>query len=108
MSRCATHKSHTSNTQRGIIGQGGYPPCMLDGELKYYELLLEKIYRSDDHDKQFYKADRCSECSFDPYCVGVRRQYIDTYGDDEIKPFQVKNLPGTGGESAPPRSTTAG
>jgi MoaA/NifB/PqqE/SkfB family radical SAM enzyme len=77
----------------GIIGQGGYPPCMLDGELKYYELLMEKIYRSDDHETQFYKAPRCKECSFDPYCVGVRRQYIDTYGDDEIKPFQVSQIP---------------
>ena len=76
----------------GIIGQGGYPPRMLNGELKYYELLLEKIYRSDDHTKQFYKADRCKECSFDPYCVGVRRQYIDTYGDEEIQPFRVDSI----------------
>jgi len=92
----------------GIIGQGGYPPCMLNGELKYYELLLEKIYRSDDHTKQFYKADRCKECSFDPYCVGVRRQYIDTYGDKEIQPFQVDSIPKPDFDTHNPPTTGVG
>lgn len=73
----------------GMIGQGGYPPCMLDGDLRYYAANLPNIYKSPDHDRQFYKAERCRECSFDPWCLGVRRYYVDTYGDAEITPFRA-------------------
>jgi MoaA/NifB/PqqE/SkfB family radical SAM enzyme len=71
----------------GMIGQGGYPPCMLDGDLRYYAHVLDEVHRSDDADAQFYKAERCDECSFNPYCVGVRRAYVAQYGDGEIRPF---------------------
>ncbi|MFT3769694.1 MAG: radical SAM protein [Minicystis sp.] len=74
----------------GMIGQGGYPPCMLDGDLRYYEGNLGNIYRSADHDQQFHKAPRCKECSFDPWCLGVRKYYVETYGDAEIKPFRAE------------------
>ncbi len=74
----------------GMIGQGGYPPCMLDGELKYYETNLTNIFTSEDHDQQFYKAERCRECSFDAWCVGVRRDYVEYYGDSEIAPFHAE------------------
>ena len=73
----------------GMIGQGGYPPCMLDGDLRYYERNLIYIYKSHDHDEQFHKAPRCKECSFDAWCLGVRKDYVDTYGDAEIKPFRA-------------------
>jgi organic radical activating enzyme len=73
----------------GMIGQGGYPPCMLDGDLRYYERNLIHIYKSPDHDEQFHKPARCQECSFDPWCLGVRKYYVDTYGDAEIKPFRA-------------------
>lgn len=69
----------------GLIGNGGYPPCMLDGELKYYEQAFDQIHTSSG--ESFYKAERCRTCAFDHKCVGVRRAYIDTYGDDEIRPF---------------------
>ncbi len=71
----------------GMIGQGGYPPCMLDGDMRYYAQNLGNIYRSADHDAQFHKPARCRECSFDPWCLGVRKLYVETYGDDEVKPF---------------------
>ncbi len=73
----------------GMIGQGGYPPCMLDGDMRYYAQNLRNIYRSPDYGDQFYKPAKCRECSFDPYCVGVRRIYVETYGEDEIRPFQT-------------------
>jgi len=71
----------------GMIGQGGYPPCMLDGDMRYYAQNLGNIYRSADHDEQFHKAEVCKQCSFDPWCLGVRKLYVETYGDAEIKPF---------------------
>ncbi|MEZ4409259.1 MAG: radical SAM protein [Polyangiales bacterium] len=74
----------------GMIGQGGYPPCMLDGEMKYYGANLGNIYRSPDWDEQFTKPDKCRACSFDPWCLGVRRLYVETYGDAEIKPFTAE------------------
>lgn len=71
----------------GMIGQGGYPPCMLDGELRYYANVIDKVFKSDDAAQQFYKPDKCRECSFDPYCLGPRRSYVEHYGDAEIRPF---------------------
>ncbi|MEZ4393703.1 MAG: radical SAM protein [Polyangiales bacterium] len=71
----------------GMIGQGGYPPCMLDGDMRYYAQNLGNIYRSADHDEQFHKPEACRSCSFDPWCLGVRKLYVETYGADEIKPF---------------------
>jgi MoaA/NifB/PqqE/SkfB family radical SAM enzyme len=73
----------------GMIGQGGYPPCMLDGELRYYSGVLDKVFRSGDSSDQFYKAEKCKECSFDPYCLGPRRSYVEHYGEGEIRPFRV-------------------
>lgn len=79
----------------GMIGQGGYPPCMLDGEVRYYEGVLDKVFKSDDSSDQFYKPEKCKECSFDPYCLGPRRSYVEHYGDAEIKPFkrQISAVP---------------
>jgi MoaA/NifB/PqqE/SkfB family radical SAM enzyme len=74
----------------GMIGQGGYPPCMLDGDLRYYEGVLDKVFKSDDASDQFYKPEKCRECSFDPYCLGPRRSYVEHYGDAEIKPFRAE------------------
>jgi len=73
----------------GMIGQGGYPPCMLDGDLRYYDRVLDKVFKSEDASDQFYKPERCRECSFDPYCLGPRRSYVEHYGDAEIRPFQA-------------------
>ncbi|MFM7296656.1 MAG: radical SAM protein [Planctomycetota bacterium] len=77
----------------GMIGQGAYPPCMLDGDMRYYAHNLQNIYRSPDYEDQFFKPEQCRECSFDPYCMGVRRIYVETYGDAEIRPFQVDLTP---------------
>jgi MoaA/NifB/PqqE/SkfB family radical SAM enzyme len=74
----------------GMIGQGGYPPCMLDGDLRYYRNVLDKVFKSDDASDQFYKPDKCKECSFDAYCLGPRRSYVEHYGDGEIKPFRAE------------------
>jgi len=77
----------------GMIGQGAYPPCMLDGDMRYYANNLRNIYRSADYEDQFVKPERCRGCSFDPYCMGVRRIYVETYGDAEVRPFQVDLAP---------------
>jgi hypothetical protein len=66
---------------------------MLDGDMRYYAHNLQNIYRSPDYEDQFFKPERCRECSFDPYCMGVRRIYVETYGDAEIRPFQVDLTP---------------
>ena len=73
----------------GLIGQGGYPPCMLGGELRYYRGVLDKIYASADADAQFAKAPQCRDCGFDRHCLGVRRDYLEAHGDAELVPFAV-------------------
>ncbi len=74
----------------GMIGQGGYPPCMLDGKMRYYDIVLDKVFKSNDSSEQFYKPEKCRECSFDPYCLGPRRSYVEHYGEAEIKPFRAE------------------
>jgi MoaA/NifB/PqqE/SkfB family radical SAM enzyme len=74
----------------GMIGQGGYPPCMLDGEMRYYGSVLDKVFKSEDASAQFYKSEKCKECSFDAHCLGPRRSYVEHYGDAEIKPFRAE------------------
>jgi molybdenum cofactor biosynthesis enzyme MoaA len=74
----------------GMIGQGGYPPCMLDGDLRYYRNKLDKVFKSDDAESQFYKPEKCRACSFDAYCLGPRRSYVEHYGDAEITPFRAE------------------
>ena len=75
----------------GMIGQGGYPPCMLDGDLRYYANVIDKVFKSDDAAQQFFKPEKCRECSFDAYCLGPRRSYVEHYGDAEIKPFRAES-----------------
>lgn len=74
-------------TFSGLIGQGGYPPCMLDGDLRYYENAMDQIHRDAGGSSDFVKAAGCSECSFDEHCVGVRRAYVRRHGDGEMRPF---------------------
>lgn len=74
----------------GLVGQGGYPPCMLDGDLRYYEDNLSYVYRSPDHAAQFHKSEACRRCSFDALCVGLRQDYVRSYGDAEIQPFTAE------------------
>ncbi|MCS6798902.1 MAG: radical SAM protein [Myxococcota bacterium] len=73
----------------GLIGQGGVPPCVLDGDLHYYRGNLGRVYLSPDWAEQFTKPPRCRDCSFDPYCVGVRRDHLALHGEDELRPFQA-------------------
>jgi hypothetical protein len=93
----------------GMLGQGGYPPCMLDGDMKYYNMNLRQIYTDEGSSSAFYKADRCRECSFDKYCLGVRKDYVEFYGDHEIKPFQAEiRVPGLGESNDAPMMVTKG
>ena len=74
----------------GMIGQGGYPPCMLDGAVRFYDgPTLDQVFRSPNCSEEFHKPPRCAGCSFDPYCLGPRRSYVRHYGDSEIRPFQA-------------------
>lgn len=73
----------------GLIGQGGTPPCVLGRDLRYHLPALHQVYKSADHDRQFGKGARCSECSFDAHCLGVRRQYLEIFGDAELSPLSV-------------------
>lgn len=88
----------------GMIGQGGYPPCMLDGDLRYYDGVLDKVFKSKDAGDQFFKPEKCKECSFDAYCLGPRRSYVEHYGDAEIKPFTAEISAAARGASSAPRS----
>lgn len=38
-------------------------------------------------EKQFYKNNLCSKCNYNDYCQGFLKEYVELYGDSEIKPI---------------------
>lgn len=62
----------------------GVPACILDGDRRLLGDLLPVATEPSNSD--FIKPERCAGCSLDRYCYGVRRYYVELYGDEEIHP----------------------
>ncbi|MEW6202726.1 MAG: radical SAM protein [bacterium] len=73
-------------TFSGVAGICGIPPCILDGDMRYYPD-LHKVAAQGGGEFDFMKTPECADCSFDKYCYGIRRGYVETYGIDEIHPI---------------------
>jgi len=63
---------------------------MLDGQLRYYETVLDKVFRATTRPTSFTSRE-VQRMHFDPYCLGPRRSYVEHYGDAEIKPFRPRS-----------------
>ncbi len=74
----------------GLAGMCGLPPCILDGELRYYPD-INRVAEADYLD-DMVKAPCCAECSLDGYCFGMRRYYAEIYGTGELKSVQVADV----------------
>lgn len=66
-------------------GLKGLPPCVLDGDRRYFRLLSHLFRRTG---SDFVKKPECMECVFCDRCYGVRKYYAAYYGLDEIHPVR--------------------
>ena len=74
------------------IGGGcGLPICVCN---KITKIDQEYMFLADTNsisfnklEKQYYKNSKCNNCSYDKYCQGFVKEYIEEFGDGEINPI---------------------
>ena len=69
----------------GLSAMCGIPPCVLGGRAGYYPD-SRKIAPQENED--MIKADSCARCACDAYCFGVRKNYAEIYGLEELQPVE--------------------
>ncbi|MEW6202727.1 MAG: radical SAM protein, partial [bacterium] len=74
----------------GLASMCGIPPCGLDGDMQCFPDLQKVVPQGSEFD--FIKLPDCVECSFNEYCFGMRRQYVNIYGTDEMRPIKVASV----------------
>jgi len=73
----------------GNEGLKSLPPCVLEGDQRYFRFLMPLNRESTTTD--FVKKPECAECDFDHFCYGVRQIYALSYGLDEFNPIRVND-----------------
>jgi len=74
----------------GLSGMCGIPPCILDGNLKYYPDINRVA--PGDGGEDMLKTDCCESCSLNDFCFGIRKNYADIYGTEELHAVFVENV----------------
>ncbi len=72
----------------GNEGLKSLPPCVLDGDKRYFRSLMPLTRETETTD--YVKKPECAECDFNRFCYGVRMIYSLNYGLDEINPIRPK------------------
>jgi molybdenum cofactor biosynthesis enzyme MoaA len=74
----------------GLSGMCGIPPCILDGNLRYYPD-INRVAEPEGGEDMIKIAD-CRQCSLDNYCYGLRKNYADIYGTGELHAVHVDEV----------------
>jgi hypothetical protein len=56
---------------------------------------LSKYYYTDvnlDSKRQYVKMKKCEACSMTNICDGLKKQYFNRFGDDELSPYNGETL----------------
>jgi len=78
----------TAGTAVEVVGTCGFPPCVFhDAPSVLRRVVREEQAENDVLGRVF--ADVCGECARQSGCLGVRREYLDVYGDRGLKPFRA-------------------
>ena len=75
-----------ADVQVTAIGTCGFPPCLLADVPEALLWLDPEIQNEMDRAGKFY-AKACGGCSVRGRCLGLRREYVDRFGDRGILPF---------------------
>ncbi len=74
----------------GLTAMCGIPLCILDGNPVYFPdaRVLETAGRSRD----MIKTDACADCGLNGCCFGIRKNYAEFYGTDELHPVGAEGF----------------
>ncbi|MFT6396497.1 MAG: MoaA/NifB/PqqE/SkfB family radical SAM enzyme [Bradymonadia bacterium] len=70
------------------IGTCGFPPCIAKEAPEVLLALDRSQHNEGDISGRFF-PEPCGRCAFRDHCLGVRREYFDTFGTDGIQPFET-------------------
>jgi sulfatase maturation enzyme AslB (radical SAM superfamily) len=87
-----------------VLGTCGFPPCVIKQEEKSLWFCdRDELEFSEQANRVF--GDVCSQCVIQANCLGVRKEYLDVYGDRGLRPFdKMPRLL----ETRPPSGKSAG
>jgi hypothetical protein len=68
------------------VGGCGFPACALHDAPDLLVRLSPEDLRADDTTSRRYGA-ACEDCAMKPWCIGLRREYVDVHGDRGLLPF---------------------
>ncbi|MEW6201339.1 MAG: radical SAM protein, partial [bacterium] len=80
---------------RKLIATGftcGMPPCVLADSIELFLDEFHPVVIDGDLTSVFFKKETCNSCSLNDFCFGFWRNYVDVYGDDEMKPIPESPL----------------
>ncbi len=70
------------------VGGCGFPACALHDAPDLLVRLRPEDLRGEDSSSRRYGA-ACEGCAMKPWCIGLRREYVDVHGDAGLRPFAV-------------------
>ena len=80
------------------VGGCGFPACALVDAPDLLVRLSPEDLRDDDTSSRRYGA-ACDDCAMKPWCIGLRREYLDVHGEAGLRPFdRLPDLPEAGGD----------
>lgn len=76
---------------RELVHPCGVPPCVLDGDPQIFDRAkMRRVTTAGvlgEAEGCVKPPEICGQCAFEPYCVGVRREYALTHGISELRPI---------------------
>ncbi len=75
-----------ANVRATAIGTCGFPPCIAKQAPKVLLSLDRSQHNEGDVSGRFF-PEPCGRCAFQKHCLGVRREYFETFGTDGLAPF---------------------
>lgn len=85
-------------TVRDLVHPCGIAPCILGGDPRVFDrATMRKVATRGvvGESEGCVKPTSCRSCIFDDYCFGIRREYADEYGTDELVPVVAPPPSGT-------------
>jgi pyruvate-formate lyase-activating enzyme len=81
-----------AGVQLDLIGTCGFPPCLFRDEPRFMRALRRDGLAEQDLAARGY-VEPCERCAVKPECLGVRNEYIETFGSRGIEPFPSRPDP---------------
>ncbi len=74
-----------------VSGSCGFPPCLFAEVPELIQAVAAADFEGMDAASRRYAAP-CDDCALRGGCMGVRREYLDAFGSDGLRPFAARPL----------------